>query len=285
VQKWLKCALAVLALLVIIFATWLLTRPREPEYQGRSLSAWLDDYNKAGTWEKIEPTSAAIRAMGTNCLPFLLARIKHNPSRWTERLVVLLSKQRLLKIPFYGDDRYRFASIVALHVLGPQAAPVCPELLALTKEPPTWWTADMALLAIGTNAIPFLESACQNTNGPGAYAALMLALMKGAPPPHFTCGWVKARLNGKPIIVVGYAIRPETFAEIGNLLEHPSRAVRRASVEALSLYNGSRYTNALKSAVPLLVKACDDTNDAVRISAGTTLKLIDPEAAAKAGIK
>ena len=283
-QKWLKRALAVLLLLIVVFAAWLLTRPREPEYQGRSLSAWLDDYNRTGT-EGAEQASTAIRAMGTNCLPYLITHIKHNPSPWTVKLVLLLSKQHVIKLPFYGVDRYFSASIIALHALGPQAAPLCPNLLALTKNPRTWWWANMSLLAIGTNSIPFLELACQNTNQAGAYAALMIALMKSTQPPHFTWGRMNAPLNGKPITVVGYGVLPETVAETANLLEHPSPAVRRASAEALALYNGSRYTRAWKLAVPLLVKACGDTNEAVRISATTTLKSIDPEAAAKAGIK
>src|ERR1051326_4151098 len=102
-RKWVKVALAVL-LLVVVFTARLLSRPPEPEYQGRSLSAWLDDYNRAGTWDR-EPTSAAIRGMGTNCLPFLLAHIKHNPSPLATNLVSLISKQHLLKLPFYGTER------------------------------------------------------------------------------------------------------------------------------------------------------------------------------------
>jgi len=69
------------------------------------------------------------------------------------------------------------------------------------------------------------------------------------------------------------------------MLEHPSPAVRRASADALSRYTGTSYTIVLKSAVPLLVKAYGDTNAAVRASAATTLKLLDPEAASKAGVK
>jgi hypothetical protein len=272
-RKWLKVAVAVLVLLIVAFAGWLLTRAHEPEYQGRSLSAWLDEYNKAGTWNN-EPASAAIRAMGTNCLPFLFAHIKHKPSRLGGKLVELVSKQRLVKLPFYGVDRYRSASIVALSALGPQAAPLCPELLALTKDSRIWWSANMSLLAIGTSSIPFLEAACENTNRAGAEAVLMIAMMRAMAP-----------VNGKPILVLGYAVSNEDVREIAKMLAHPSPAVRRASAEALGRYTGSTYTEVLKSAVPLLVKNCGDTNEAVRISAAATLKLIDPEAAVKAGIK
>lgn len=283
-RKWFKVATVVFLLLIIVFAGWLMMQPHEPAYQGRSLSAWLDDYNRAGTWD-VEPASAAIRAMGTNCLPFLLARIKHNPSRLTSKLVKLISKQRVLNLPFYGTDRYRSASIVALHALGPQAVPIYPELLALTKNSRTSWWANMSLLAIGTNAIPFLELACQNTNQARADAVLMIAMMKSMPPPYFSWGSIKDPVNGKPVIGLGYAVGPETAREIANMLEHPSPAVRRASAEALSRYTASPYTEVLKSAVPLLIKTCSDTNEAVRTSAAATLELIDPEAAAKAGIK
>jgi HEAT repeat protein len=258
-------------------------RPREPEYQGRTLSAWLDEYNRAGTWD-VEPASAAIRAMGTNCLPLLLAHIKHNPSALGTKLVRFADKQQLLKLPFYGQDPYRSASIVALHALGPQAVALCPDLLALTKNPRTWWWANMSLLAIGTNSIPFLELACENTNRAAADSVLMLAFMRTMPPPYFSWGSNKA-LNGKPVLNLGYAVGEEAVREIAKMLEHPSPAVRRASAEALSRYNSAPYTQELKSVVPLLIKACGDTNEAVRISAATTLKSIDPEAAARAGIK
>jgi HEAT repeat protein len=223
--------------------------------------------------------------MGTNCLPFLLARIKHNPSSLATKLVRIASKQQLLKLPFYGVDRYRNASIVALYALGPQAAPLCPDLLELTRDPRAAWFANMSLLVIGTNSIPFLEAACQNTNQAGAEAVLMIAMMKAGPPPYFSWGRDKAPLNGKPVIGLGYAVSLESVREIAKMLEHPSPAVRRASADALRRYNGSVYANVLKSAVPLLIKTCGDTNDAVRISAAATLKAIDPESATKSGIR
>ncbi len=283
VQKWLKRALAVLVLLVAVFAVCFFMRPHEPEYQGRTLSAWLDEYNRAGTWD-VESASAAIRAIGTNCLPFLLAHIKHNPSALGIKLLQVARKQQLLHLPFYGEDRYRSASIVALRALGPQAAPLCTDLLALTKNPNTSWWANMSLLAIGTNSIPFLENACENTNRAGAEAVLMIAFMRTMPPPYFSWGSNKA-LNGKPVINLGYAVGAESVREIARMLEHPSPAVRRASAEALSQYTAAPYTEELKSAVPLLIKACNDTNQAVRISAATTLKSIAPEAAAKTAVK
>jgi len=283
-QNRVKVAFAILLILIFAIAAWFLLQPREPQYQGRSLSSWLDEYNRAGTWD-VEPASTAIRAMGTNCLPFLFAHIKHNPSRLTVKLIVLASKQRFLRLPFYGTERYRSASIVALRALGPQASPLCPELLDLTKNPDAFWWANMSLLAIGTNSIPFLELACQNTNRAGSEAVLMIAKLKTQPPPHFSWGSTKALLNGKPVLGLGYAVSSEEVAEIANMLEHPSPAVRRASADALARYTHPAYTNALKSAVPLLIKACGDTNDTVRTSAATTLKLIAPGAATRAGIK
>jgi hypothetical protein len=283
-RKWLKIVVAVLVLLVAVFAGWLLTRPHEPEYQGRRLSDWLDDYNQASTWD-IPETAAAIRAMGTNCLPFLFACIKRKPSPLKAKLVMLLSKQQLLKLPFYGVNRFRYPSIIALHALGPQAVPLCPDLVELAKNPYASWWATMSLLAIGTNAVPFLEAACQNTNQAGAEAVLMIAMMKSMPPPYFSWGRMKAPLNGKPTVILGYAVSSEDVGQVAKLLEHPSPAVRRASADALRRYTGSVYGEVLKSAMPLLIKTCGDTNEAVRISASTTLKMINPEAAANAGIK
>jgi hypothetical protein len=127
--------MVVLVTLVILgWMSWAALHSREPEYKGKRLSAWLDEYNKAGSMDKTKPASEAIRAMGTNCLPFLLANIKHRDSPLKQKLLKLVAKQHLIRIPFYGDDPCRYNSVLALSVLGYDAAPLCPELLKLARK-------------------------------------------------------------------------------------------------------------------------------------------------------
>src|ERR1044071_7111133 len=96
---------------LIVVGAWQALRPRDPSNQGKRLSQWLDEYNRAGALEKTEPISEAIRAMGTNSLPFLLEHIRHSDSTMKKKFFSLLGKLRFLKLPFYGPNRYRSASI------------------------------------------------------------------------------------------------------------------------------------------------------------------------------
>src|SRR5262245_35100523 len=62
-------AILVGALLASI-ALFLATRPREPSYHGKTLSAWLKDFDTFDEKKRAE-AEAAIRAMGPKAVPFL----------------------------------------------------------------------------------------------------------------------------------------------------------------------------------------------------------------------
>src|SRR4051794_8609569 len=77
----------------IVLAIWATRGPREPVYEGRALSDWMNHhvassaavppYGSAG-WQKADQ---ALRAIGTNAIPFLLENIqqKDMPS-WVRKL-------------------------------------------------------------------------------------------------------------------------------------------------------------------------------------------------------
>ena len=277
---------ALVTLVIIGLVSWETLRPHEPEYKGKRLSAWLEEYNTAGSMDKTKPASAAIRAMGTNCLPFLLANIKHNNSPLKQKIIKIVGKQHLIKIPFYGDDPYRNDSVLALSVLGYDAAPLCSELLKVAEKPETRWLGNLALLAIGPESIPTLARVCQSTNEAARNeAVLMISMLKSMPAPWFSWGWGTDSVNGRPIFILGYAVSNDDVRGMIKLLEDPDAAVRCASAEAISLYSGPAYKSVIPSAVAPLIKALNDTNAEVRISAGKALKIIDPVAAANAGVR
>ena len=91
-RKRYQMAVAVLLVAIVGVLVWLVRFPREhePVYQGRTLTQWLDKYNRAGAMAKTEPVSQAIRAMGTNSLPFLLAHIKHTEFPLKQKLIAIL---------------------------------------------------------------------------------------------------------------------------------------------------------------------------------------------------
>src|SRR5580700_3724096 len=97
----LRIVMAVAAVAFIGWLGWKVLCPAEPSYQGKSLSEWLDEYNRAGSTDKIGPVSEAIRAMGTNSLPFLLANIRPADSPRAKKFFDLVQQQHLVKLPFH----------------------------------------------------------------------------------------------------------------------------------------------------------------------------------------
>ncbi len=144
----------------------------------------------------------------------------------------------------------------------------------------------MSLLAIGPTSIPTLEKVCENTNANvRTDAVLMMAFLKTMPAPWFSWGWNKDA-DGQPAFGLGYAVGSNIVGEMINMLkDSPNPAVRRASADAIALYTSGPYTSVAKSAIPPLTKALSDSDPAMKQSAANTLKKIDPDAAATAGVK
>jgi len=285
-RKRLRIALAIVGVAILGWLGWKALRSPEPSYQGRRLSEWLDEYNHAGGMDKTESISEAIRAMGTNSLPFLLANIKHTYSPLEQTFFKLVRKQHLVKLPFYGKDPYRTTSILALSALGSKAAPLFPELLQVSEDPGNYMWGQCSLLAIGPAAIPTLAKACQNTNEDVRTGAVfMIGMLNSRPSSRFGGGWSKAPVNGRPMFEIMYPVGNDQVRAIVKLLEAPEAAVRRASADAIGHYTKPPYDQVAKSAVEPLIKAANDADPEVRLSAGRTLKALDPIAAAKAGVK
>src|SRR5579863_2933636 len=127
-RKWGKVAVAVLLVGLVGWFALSSPKPPEPAYQGRRLSQWLDICNETSNIDDTRPVSEALHAMGTNCLPFLVAHVGHTQSRVKTWLLTQLCKQKLVKLPYYADDRYASVSTWAMKELGPIAAPAVPEL-------------------------------------------------------------------------------------------------------------------------------------------------------------
>ncbi len=286
--KWVKIGLCVFLLGLVGGIAWLLWHTREPAYHGRPLSQWLDRFNQGvnkGWPHKMEGTTEAIRAMGTNSLPFLLDYIGHQEPWITRVGIDLLRRQHRVKLPFYGENPYREPSLMALHILGSEAAPLFPELLKLAENPLTSYEGTRALLAIGTTAIPALERVCRSTNFNVRVLALwQIASLRAVPRDHVWWDWKIAPANGRGIFVFGsgpdpYGLRNEMLA----LLKSPAPAVRRASGDALATFTRPAARGEPAQVLSALREALNDTNSDVRCSAARALKQIDPTSSADVG--
>ncbi len=71
-RKRVQIALAVLLVAIVGVAAWEVLGDREPVYQGKSLSVWLERYITHGSYIGVQPAQEAdeaIRQTGTNATP------------------------------------------------------------------------------------------------------------------------------------------------------------------------------------------------------------------------
>src|SRR5262245_35579097 len=169
--------LIVLTVFAAIIAIIVALIPREPKYQGRTLSEWIQDSAPRLSPEP-ETTRAieAVRHIGTNGLPSLLEWLNHKePPAWKLKLLAACAKlplwfQDRVVSHFRVDRSYQVRRRLALDgflILGPQASPAVPDLLK--KRDP--WTIS-ALQSIGLASLePTLGVLTNRANAPTLRAA------------------------------------------------------------------------------------------------------------------
>src|SRR5271155_4656673 len=99
-----RILLGMAGLAIVGWLAWEILRPHEPEYKGRRLSEWLDDYNRAKDQDQEKPISEAIYAMGTNCEPFLLANLEHAETPLKTMFYNFVRNESFIRLPFYRAD-------------------------------------------------------------------------------------------------------------------------------------------------------------------------------------
>lgn len=153
-----------IVLLCVLSVTLAVLWPRRaPMYEGKSLDAWLRDFDgglPGPSWQAAE----AVRHMGTNAVPILIAKVSHrqqNPEpAWHWRLRQLLGWQSVVKVREWNHDRHE--ALAALDALGPDAKAAVPALEKLLAENPPDQRAQIVLARIGPAAIPALSSELTN---------------------------------------------------------------------------------------------------------------------------
>jgi hypothetical protein len=127
------------AILALIF--WQAARTREPAYQGKSLSQWLQGYHLSavgGPEDEIEhaqrETDEAVRHIGTKAVPTLLRMLRAKDSDFKVKAMDLLSKQRLVRIEWTSAWELNYWASLAFQALGDSARPYVPVLVEIAEE-------------------------------------------------------------------------------------------------------------------------------------------------------
>ena len=106
--------------------------PKEPVYQGKPLSYWLEEL---GSTHQNTNAPQAIRHMGKDVLPFLRAMLTAEDSSKKLKLLQLLSHQSLFKLRHTPASEQRYRAVKACLALGPLAAEFAPEVLSNLNQP------------------------------------------------------------------------------------------------------------------------------------------------------
>src|SRR3989442_3158796 len=169
--------------------------PREPVFEGRTLTSWLErhvpDYKvrPAQTLPGWKKADEALRSIGTNAFPTLLNMIRAtDPPPVVLKLLQAAGRYRWTRINYrYAQSRNEEAEYAFL-VLRTNAASAVPELIKIYEEnisPSSQRCAALALGHIGPAAeaaLPSLIRHFTHTNGDVRYYAVSAMLSIGGEP-------------------------------------------------------------------------------------------------------
>jgi hypothetical protein len=162
-RKRLAIAVAVLVFAALVATVWHSQPPREPVYQGRPLSGWLNDYMVAEIQSE-DPAAqsdarTALWEIGTNAIPFLLDMLRR-PDDSRVHLLLLRVESLIYRRHMPIAEEVRDEGIAGFDVLCAEASNAVPALIQIHQEGPIFRVpAARCLRAIGppaADSIPIL---------------------------------------------------------------------------------------------------------------------------------
>jgi hypothetical protein len=238
-NKRLSIAIGLILASVLGLLVWQVSGPREPVFEGRTLTSWLDHhvessdarppYNSPG-WKKAD---AALRSVGSNAVPTLLKMIRaKDPPAVVLKLLRLAERYHVMRVN-YRSARNSEAEY-AFEVLSTNAVSAVPELIKIYEEDVSFSSQRCAALALGhigrgaQAALPALIRNFTHTNGDVRFYAVSAVMSIGGEP--------------------GFLVPPLTSA-----LKDPNVNVRWNALVALSNFGGRA-----RAAVPEILKMSND---------------------------
>jgi HEAT repeat protein len=226
-----------------------------------------------------------------------MLRAKDSPLK--VRLMALAGKQHVIKISYTPAHKWNAATAGAFAVLRTNAQSAVPALLEIANRNISLASRDYAIAALGfigppaeeavpsrlrwaTNANPTVRAcAVQSLGGIGAELDRVVpVLINAVRDPYF-------RVRNNAVVALGHfgaeakiAVATLVVPVLTNAVHDSSLRVRFSAIQS----HGMCGQDA-KLAVPALLELLNDSEADVRGSATNALKQVDPEAAAKAGVK
>ncbi len=261
---------------ILLLATLTALRAAEPSFQGKTVGDWLVLLNKGD-----DSAEAAIRQLGTNCLPTLLDML--GATEATRKKVASRSGSSELKsltsrgVISSGD--LQDMAMQGFRVLGTNAEPAVPKLAKLLHGEETAESAGQVLLGTGPKGLSVLTNAMND----GALTHVMIQVFanyKGSETEMVTSLLLRAVKDPNPAVQGNAADalagrNPEVAVPVLiELLGNPDPYPKLRAVITLA-----RYGPAAKRAIPKLMEYYTNNWDSFAFHA---LRTIDPDAGAEA---
>ncbi len=175
---------------LVAFIVW--PGEREPEYQGKKLSEWLEisvepvieGEDEAIKRQQVDRASDAIRHIGTNALPCLMRWAFYEPSAWKKKSLGLLEKTTYgsrIKHRIYPGrpEELRNFSLEGFTILGKEATSVIPEMVRIMnagRPEPDW--PMLVLSCLADYGLPSLMEVITNRANTVAFRACALKYVR-----------------------------------------------------------------------------------------------------------
>jgi len=121
--------------------------PKEPRYQGRALSEWIEESRRAYLmWARGDPkrrlsdysewqiATNAVQQIGTNAIPQLLRWASAHDSKTRQKLIIWLRMHPSFHFRIRSAEERQLAAYFGFSLLGRTAEPAWPGLVQLTHE-------------------------------------------------------------------------------------------------------------------------------------------------------
>ena len=141
---------------------------REPSYDGRALSSWMQEFDSDATEDQAGPAYEAIQHMGASALPYVLEELRRKDSKtkqklmeWNDKLETWLDREVVKLRPAVFR---RLAAVEAIGAIGTNAIPAIPEISRNLTDKELAETSANALARIGQPAFATINELAWSTN-------------------------------------------------------------------------------------------------------------------------
>jgi hypothetical protein len=117
---------------VLGLVAFILSMNSEPAYEGRPLSFWLDQFTASQNPAERARAAVAIRQLGTNALPELLAMLGKRDSKARQAVLAVMQRQSIFHVR--SAEEYHLLARNGFCVLGGVASPAEPALAKLGQD-------------------------------------------------------------------------------------------------------------------------------------------------------